>query len=661
MEVRWRCDECGLDFNGPTQLKDHLRGRKHEKKMRRRAAGDVAAGAIFKKKKKSEVNIDHLADKVFTLTLDSRAAAAISKAALQKQRSSRSRSRSLSQGRSQRQNRSGSRSHSVESGAWSFGTRSHRSSSVDSDSSGGTFRTYSCSGYSSDDSMASSSDHTSLGGDPSSYRTRGGGSRREFKHWALHKLARVGVLDPQPGRAEVQVLKEIGVRGDNPLLDESSMLKQVFQPREGFQNQDLIEITMLIGGNAVPTVTAPGEGMKFEDTWEYALVPAGCEGLDYVLLVANNTGCDLGIELVIDGQLDCKNWPVKAYSQKERKGKSDRYYNCSGYQLQPSRFESLNGAMIPDIAEGDEGDEDEEEDDRDSDDDEMGDAGDQQWTPKRLHGQMQTAAEFHLDGETTADTAIAMLKEQPMYLKFADSLPGAYIEAKAFVSQWKKQFSGDGSEPRNRNRDSGQPTQQASMLASRATEKVCLSTGYGVEQPLARQAGGGRLVRLGSEPLATKRLVYRPAVQFQVLKFFHGTSWDAASRIEREGFIKSEGGRLGAGVYVAREEKARKFAENRDRHGGSEGGLLEVQVVVRNPCFIASEEDPRCGTWQRQGFDACRTDETGVSSNMEWCILDRRQVTVIRIHKIPLVDFAPILGYTNINLCGQDLIAEVAR
>ena len=43
-------------------------------------------------------------------------------------------------------------------------------------------------------------------------------------------------------------------------------------------------------------------------------------------------------------------------------------------------------------------------------------------------------------------------------------------------------------------------------------------------------------------------------------KFFHGTSFKSAEKIRQEGFHKSTGGLLGAGVYVANEAKARRFA-----------------------------------------------------------------------------------------------------
>ena len=58
----------------------------------------------------------------------------------------------------------------------------------------------------------------------------------------------------------------------------------------------------------------------------------------------------------------------------------------------------------------------------------------------------------------------------------------------------------------------------------------------------------------------------------QVYKFFHGASWGNAQRILREGFRASTEGCLGPGIYVARREKAERFAEEATRHGDGVGG-----------------------------------------------------------------------------------------
>ena len=91
---------------------------------------------------------------------------------------------------------------------------------------------------------------------------------------------------------------------------------------------------------------------------------------------------------------------------------------------------------------------------------------------------------------------------------------------------------------------------------------------------------------------------------------YHGTSWEMACEIDSNGFQMSDDGRLGAGVYVARYEKAHKFALAFDRHGGKTGGMLEVIISFRNPKYASYEDDD----WQDQGHDACRADETAASA-----------------------------------------------
>ena len=68
----------------------------------------------------------------------------------------------------------------------------------------------------------------------------------------------------------------------------------------------------------------------------------------------------------------------------------------------------------------------------------------------------------------------------------------------------------------------------------------------------------------------------------QTLKMFHGTSWAKARQILAGGFIESSQGLLGAGVYVARREKALRFAQDSSRHGGSKGGLVAVLTCTRS-------------------------------------------------------------------------------
>jgi len=131
---------------------------------------------------------------------------------------------------------------------------------------------------------------------------------------------------------------------------------------------------------------------------------------------------------------------------------------------------------------------------------------------------------------------------------------------------------------------------------------------------------------------ATTHSAVKPSSQAtESLKFYHGTSWDRAREIQKNGFIPSSGGCLGEGIYVAREDKARRFAENTSRNGGAGGGgLIEVIITFSNPAYVTSDDT----TWQRKGHDACRADHTGESTNMEWCVKSNSQVRVVNISRV---------------------------
>ena len=114
------------------------------------------------------------------------------------------------------------------------------------------------------------------------------------------------------------------------------------------------------------------------------------------------------------------------------------------------------------------------------------------------------------------------------------------------------------------------------------------------------------------------------------LKLYHGTSLTSAQQIQVNGFVPSSGGCLGPGIYFAREDKARRFAADASRHGGTVGGLIEVVVTICNAKYVKGDD---LG-WQAEGYDACRTDHTSASNNMEWCIARASQVKVIRVQRV---------------------------
>ncbi len=92
-----------------------------------------------------------------------------------------------------------------------------------------------------------------------------------------------------------------------------------------------------------------------------------------------------------------------------------------------------------------------------------------------------------------------------------------------------------------------------------------------------------------------------------------------------------DSGCLGRGIYVARREKAERFALQRAGEiGASCGGLIELLVTVNNPKYVVHNDHD----WQGQGYDACRAERTSASTNMEWCIRDSSQITIIRVEEV---------------------------
>ena len=92
-----------------------------------------------------------------------------------------------------------------------------------------------------------------------------------------------------------------------------------------------------------------------------------------------------------------------------------------------------------------------------------------------------------------------------------------------------------------------------------------------------------------------------------------------------------DSGCLGRGIYVARREKAERFALQRAGEiGASCGGLIELLVTVNNPKYVVHNDHD----WQGQGYDACRAERTSSSTNMEWCIRDSSQITIIRVEEV---------------------------
>ena len=111
---------------------------------------------------------------------------------------------------------------------------------------------------------------------------------------------------------------------------------------------------------------------------------------------------------------------------------------------------------------------------------------------------------------------------------------------------------------------------------------------------------------------------------------YHGTSWEVAQIIKREGFKPSVGGCLGAGTYVARADKASRFAATCSRHGGDAGAVVEVRITFARAKYVRYNDS----TLQAEGFDACRAERTSASEHPEWCLKSPSQVVVKEIRKV---------------------------
>eukprot|EP01062_Namystynia_karyoxenos_P053022 TRINITY_DN42736_c0_g1_i2.p1 TRINITY_DN42736_c0_g1~~TRINITY_DN42736_c0_g1_i2.p1 ORF type:complete len:324 (+),score=25.59 TRINITY_DN42736_c0_g1_i2:79-1050(+) len=127
------------------------------------------------------------------------------------------------------------------------------------------------------------------------------------------------------------------------------------------------------------------------------------------------------------------------------------------------------------------------------------------------------------------------------------------------------------------------------------------------------------------------------------LRMYHGTSTENATKIQREGFVKSSNGQLGPGVYLVGDSninKAKRFAHDYEWRllpmsrsaPKTKPALVEVIVQITNPKFITGNTD---GRWIAEGYDAVRSESTALSSSSEWCLKCPSMVErVVRIHDL---------------------------
>mmetsp|Transcript_37073 Transcript_37073/g.69138 ORF Transcript_37073/g.69138 Transcript_37073/m.69138 type:complete len:204 (-) Transcript_37073:125-736(-) len=113
--------------------------------------------------------------------------------------------------------------------------------------------------------------------------------------------------------------------------------------------------------------------------------------------------------------------------------------------------------------------------------------------------------------------------------------------------------------------------------------------------------------------------------------FYHGTTMSRARLIQKQGFISSKSGCLGAGVYVVEKKdinKAKRFAHDRAAAAHDEPALIVVTATIRNPKRDVPNNDQN---WQAEGYDSCSALRTSASKNPEWCVRDPSQIHVQQV------------------------------
>jgi len=172
---------------------------------------------------------------------------------------------------------------------------------------------------------------------------------------------------------------------------------------------------------------------------------------------------------------------------------------------------------------------------------------------------------------------------------------------------------------------------KANGLSTSLLERLMARTAY---QRVQRGSQNAAIqLALATEAPPTVRPSNWPQGEARRLRFFHGTSWQNALRIQSDGFDPSDDGCLGPGVYVGRADKAIGFAQSGSRHGSASGGLVEAEVTILNPKFVSYQDR----SWLAEGYDACRSEQTVSSTRMEWCIASPSQLRVVRVTEVALI------------------------
>lgn len=126
---------------------------------------------------------------------------------------------------------------------------------------------------------------------------------------------------------------------------------------------------------------------------------------------------------------------------------------------------------------------------------------------------------------------------------------------------------------------------------------------------------------------ATSNLPGRPRL------FYHGTSIEAALKIQESGFRvdlsgTNAGDLLGPGIYCTTTlEKALSYAKRKEAHGV----VLELEINL-GQCKQLEVNDPMLQTWQDNGFDSAWMPLGANSQGLEEnCIKDPKRIKIVNI------------------------------
>lgn len=113
---------------------------------------------------------------------------------------------------------------------------------------------------------------------------------------------------------------------------------------------------------------------------------------------------------------------------------------------------------------------------------------------------------------------------------------------------------------------------------------------------------------------------------------YHGTTRRNAQQIRATGFLQSEGGMLGRGVYLSRDlEKASCYPI---KHPEYDRVVIKVVVNVGKVIYIDQQRHPFQKTWHDHGYDtAWVPPNCGMvrSGREEACVWDPNRIQILKI------------------------------